>query len=106
MPQTVTVTGVDDAVDDGNIAYTITDRRGDEHGREYNGAEPPPTLSVTNTDNDTRGHYRHADRAADDDRSRRDGDLHRGARQPADGDRDHRPELSDTDGRHGQPGVA
>jgi hypothetical protein len=30
VPQTVTVTGVDDAVDDGDIAYDITLARADE----------------------------------------------------------------------------
>ena len=31
VAQTVTVTGVDDAVDDGDVAYTIVDGAGDEH---------------------------------------------------------------------------
>ena len=34
VPQTVTVTGVDDAVVDGNVAYTIVTARRDEHRSE------------------------------------------------------------------------
>ena len=33
-PQTVTVTGVDDWMVDGNVAYTIVTGRGHQHGRE------------------------------------------------------------------------
>ena len=36
-PQTVTVTGVDDAVDDGNIAYTIVTAAATSADANYNG---------------------------------------------------------------------
>ena len=35
VAQTVTVTGVDDALDDGDVAYTIVTGAGDEHRRNY-----------------------------------------------------------------------
>ena len=50
-PQTVTVTGVDDSVDDGDIAYTIV--TGTATGGGYN--LDPADVSVTNTDDDTKG---------------------------------------------------
>jgi hypothetical protein len=52
--QTVTITGVNDAVDDGNIAYTIVTApavSGDSNYNEKNAAD----VSVTNTDDDTAG---------------------------------------------------
>ena len=55
VAQTVTVTGVDDAVDDGDIAYTISvDAAATAPTRNYNGLNPAD-VSVTNTDNDTAG---------------------------------------------------
>ena len=59
-PQTVTVTGVDDAVDDGNIAYTIVTAPATSADPVYNGLNAAD-VAVTNTDNDTAGHHRHAD---------------------------------------------
>ena len=53
-PQTVTVTGVDDAVDDGDIAYTIVTGAGHEHRPGYNGLNAAD-VAVTNIDNDTAG---------------------------------------------------
>ena len=38
-PQTVTVTGVDDAMDDGDVAYTIVTAAVDEQRRAYNGLD-------------------------------------------------------------------
>ena len=53
MAQTVTVTGVDDALDDGNVAYTIatTVTSGDAIYAAINAAD----VAVTNTDNDAAG---------------------------------------------------
>jgi hypothetical protein len=53
-PQTVTVTGVDDAVRDGNIAYTIVTAAATSTDLNYNGRNAAD-VSVTNTDNDTPG---------------------------------------------------
>jgi len=52
QPQTVTVTGVDDAVDDGDVAYTIV--TGTASGGDYAGLDAPD-VGVANTDDDTRG---------------------------------------------------
>ena len=67
MAQTVTVTGVDDALDDGDIVYTIvtaaaTSARRDL--RRVNAAD----VAVTNTDNDTAGITVTPTDRADDDR--------------------------------------
>ncbi len=51
IAQTVTVTGVDDAVIDGNIAYTVNFAVSSSDG-SYNNFSVPP-VSVTNDDNDT-----------------------------------------------------
>ena len=51
-PQTVNVTGVDDSVDDGNIAYTIL--LAAAAGGDYTGINPAD-VAVSNTDNDTVG---------------------------------------------------
>jgi len=53
--RTVTVTGVDDVVADGNVAYTIVTAPGRQQRRQLTAAETPPTSSVTNADNDTAG---------------------------------------------------
>jgi hypothetical protein len=52
--QTVTVTGVNDDIDDGNIAYTIITANPTGSDATYN-AINPADVSVTNTDNDTAG---------------------------------------------------
>jgi len=54
MPQTVTVTGVDDAIADGPRAYTIVLAPAVSGDPAYDGLDPPD-VSVTNTDNDTPG---------------------------------------------------
>src|SRR5262249_55797251 len=54
MPQTVTVTGVDDLVDDGDIAYTIVTAPAASADPVYNGLNAID-LAVTNTDDDTAG---------------------------------------------------
>ncbi len=53
-PQTVTVTGVNDLVDDGDIAYSITTAAATSADSNYNGMNSAD-VSVTNTDNDTAG---------------------------------------------------
>ncbi|MFN7982975.1 MAG: hypothetical protein U0Q11_14040 [Vicinamibacterales bacterium] len=53
-PQTVTVTGVDDHVVDGNVAYTIVTAAATSSDVHYNGLNPAD-VSVANTDNDTAG---------------------------------------------------
>ncbi|MBK9745744.1 MAG: CSLREA domain-containing protein [Chloroflexi bacterium] len=52
--QTVTVTGVDDALVDGNIAYTITTAAAVSADAHYSGMDAAD-VSVTNTDDDTAG---------------------------------------------------
>jgi hypothetical protein len=53
-PQTVTVTGVDDSVADGNIGYTIITAPASSTDQEYDG-QNPADVSVTNMDDDTAG---------------------------------------------------
>ena len=53
-PQTITVTGVDDAVIDGNIPYTIVTAAATSTDPNYNGLDASD-VSVTNNDNDTAG---------------------------------------------------
>jgi hypothetical protein len=52
--QTVTVTGVDDFLDDGNIAYSITTAAAVSSDPAYNGINPP-NVTVSNLDNDASG---------------------------------------------------
>ncbi len=51
IPQTVTVTGVDDGVDDGNQAYTVITAPASSADSDYSGTNPAD-VSVTNTDDD------------------------------------------------------
>jgi hypothetical protein len=51
VPQTVTVTGVNDAIDDGDIAYTIVTGAATSADSLYAGLDPSD-VSVTNIDND------------------------------------------------------
>ncbi len=53
-PQTITVTGVNDDLDDGNIAYHIATAAASSADGTYNGMKPAD-VAVTNTDNDTSG---------------------------------------------------
>jgi subtilisin family serine protease len=53
-PQTVTVTGVDDSIDDGNVAYIVLLGAATSSDTNYNGLNPSD-VSLTNTDNDTAG---------------------------------------------------
>ncbi|SHN90500.1 hypothetical protein BHECKSOX_677 [Bathymodiolus heckerae thiotrophic gill symbiont] len=52
--QTITITGVDDYVDDGDIAYTIVTAAATSSDSDYSGYNAAD-VSVTNTDNDTAG---------------------------------------------------
>jgi outer membrane protein assembly factor BamE (lipoprotein component of BamABCDE complex) len=54
VPQTVTVTGVDDQSRDGDQPYTVITLAAGSSDPDYNGLNPPD-VSVTNTDNDTPG---------------------------------------------------
>src|SRR5262249_60789671 len=54
VAQTVTVTGVDDALADGNIAYTIVTAPASSSDLSYNNLNAAD-VSVTNTDNDVAG---------------------------------------------------
>jgi hypothetical protein len=53
-PQTVTVTGQNDDIDDGDIAYTIVTAPAASSDGNYNGLDAA-NVSVTNQDNDTAG---------------------------------------------------
>jgi hypothetical protein len=53
-PQTVTVTGVDDDLDDGDVAYSIVTAAASSSDGNYNTLNPAD-ISVTNTDNDNSG---------------------------------------------------
>src|SRR5207245_2866370 len=54
VAQTVTVTGVDDFVVDGNVAYTIVSAAAASADPNYNGRNPAD-VAVTNQDNHTAG---------------------------------------------------
>jgi hypothetical protein len=54
VPQTVTVTGVNDPVADGNVAYTIVTAPATSADTRYAGLDPAD-VSVTNNDDDTAG---------------------------------------------------
>ena len=54
MAQTVTVTGVDDILDDGDVAYTIVTAAAVSADATYNGFNAND-VAVTNTDNDASG---------------------------------------------------
>jgi hypothetical protein len=54
VPQTVTVTGLDDDLDDGNVAFTIVTGAGFGSDPAYSGLAVAD-VSVSNTDNDTAG---------------------------------------------------
>ena len=66
-PQTVTVTGVNDAVDDGDQSYTIVTAAATSSDATYSGLNAAD-VSVSDTDNDTAGITVDADLRADDDR--------------------------------------
>jgi len=51
IPQTVTITGVNDSIIDGNVNYTIITHPASSTDPNYNNLDPPD-VSVTNIDND------------------------------------------------------
>ncbi len=53
--QTVTVTGVDDAVDDGDQSYTVVLAEAVSSDGNYNGKVNPPDVAVINIDDDSAG---------------------------------------------------
>ena len=53
-PQTVTVTGVDDSLTDGDIAYSVVIGAATSTDALYNGKDPAD-IALTNTDDDTAG---------------------------------------------------
>ena len=59
-PVTITVTGVDDVLDDGDVAYSIVTAAATSTDVVYNGINAAD-VAVTNTDNDASGINRHAD---------------------------------------------
>ena len=99
-PQVVTVTGVDDAVDDGDLSYTILTAAAGSTDALYSGLDAAD-VAVTNTDDDTAGI---AVSAISGNTSEAGGTatLQRGAQQPADGRRDDGPVFQRPDGRHAQ----
>ena len=54
VAQTVTVTGVDDAIDDGDVVSSVTIGATTSSDANYNGLTPP-AVGVTTTDDDTAG---------------------------------------------------
>jgi hypothetical protein len=54
LPRTVTVTGVDDVLDDGNVAYAVVTAPASSADLAYAGRDAA-NVSVTNADNDTAG---------------------------------------------------
>ncbi len=54
IPQTVTITGVDDNVDDDDVSYTIEIAAAQSNDPAYDGLDPAD-VSVTNIDDDTAG---------------------------------------------------
>lgn len=54
MAQMITITGVDDFLDDGNIGYSVVTGAGSSADPNYNGLSISD-VTVTNTDNDTAG---------------------------------------------------
>jgi len=54
VPQTVTATGVDDDVDDGDIAYTVVTAAATSTDANYDGLDPDDA-DATNSDDDTAG---------------------------------------------------
>ena len=78
------------SLDDGDDRLHDRDGAGGEHATpNYNGVNAAD-VAVTNTDNDAAGITVTPTAGPDDDRSRRDGDLHGRAEHAADGGRDDR----------------
>ena len=82
-PVTITVTGVDDVLDDGNVAYTIVTAAATSTDANYNGLERGRRRGHQHRQR-RRGHYRDAGDRPDHDRGRGDGDVYGGADVAAD----------------------
>ena len=96
MPQTVTVTGVDDSVDDGDIAYTIVTAAAVSARPGLQRPERGRRVGRRNTDNDTAGITVTPTSGLTTTEAGGTADVHRRADQPADGRRDDRPASSRT----------
>jgi len=102
-PRPVTVTGVDDLVQDGNIAYTILTAAASSGDGYYNGLDAAD-VSVTNLDNDTAGITVNPTSGLVTSEGGGTAQFHRGARHPAHGRCDHRPEQLGPERGHRRPG--
>ncbi|QTD52845.1 IPTL-CTERM sorting domain-containing protein [Sulfidibacter corallicola] len=54
-PQTITITGVDDFLDDGNVNYTIITRPASSTDTNYDGLDPADVTAVNNDNGDSAG---------------------------------------------------
>ena len=102
IPQTVTVTGVNDAVDDGDIPYNIINAPATSADASYNGLDPID-VAVTNADGDTAGIIVTPITGRITTEGRRHDDLCGHAPVAADRRRHDWPELGRYDRRHRQP---
>ena len=100
-PQTVTVTGVDDLVADGSVAYAIVTAGATSTDPNYSGLDAADP-SVTNVDDENGRDHRNAGEWTDI-RSRYHGDLHRRAEHATISGRDDRPDVERPVRRNGQP---
>ena len=97
------MTGADDVLDDGDVAYSIVTAAATSTDTVYNGINAAD-VAVTNTDNDAAGITVTPTSGLTTTEARRDGDVHGGADHPADGGRDDRAEHERCDRRHGRSG--
>ena len=102
-PQTVTVTGVDDAVADGNQPYTHRHGAATSTDAAYNGLDAARRVGHEHGQRLGR-HHRHAHRPGSPRPRPADGDVHRRAQLAAHGQRHHRALEQRHDRGHGQPG--
>jgi len=86
-PQTITITGADDAVDDGDGAYVIVTGAASSADPGYD-TRDPDDVPVTNADDDSAGIAVSPTNGLRTNRGRRHGELHGRPDQPADGGRD------------------
>ena len=101
MAQTVTVTGVDDDLDDGDVAYTIVTAAATSADAIYNGINAAD-VAVTNTDNDAAGITVTPTSGLTTTEARGTATFTVVLTTPADGERDHRAQPERSHRRHGQ----
>ena len=101
VAQTVTVTGVDDALVDGDVAYTICDH-GDQRRPDLRRRSIAADVAVTNTDNDAAGITVTPTTGLVTTEARGTATFTVVLTSAADGGRDDRPELERPDRRHGR----